>query len=127
MRRITLLVVAGWGACLLPFYGAPIPVTVFFFAVGGLIYGPFVPLTYALFQSATSTENLPAVLAARSSVVMLSTPLGTALGGPMVAALGGAWTLVASGVATVALAALGAVFWRERDMKVDNPTLIDGA
>jgi len=113
MRRITLLVIAGWGACLLPFAGAPIPVTVLFFGLGGLIYGPFTPLTYALFQSATSTQNLPAVLAARSSVITLSTPLGTALGGPVVALIGGGATLVASGAATVALAGLGALFWRD--------------
>ena len=78
-----------------------------------MIYGPFVPLTYALFQSATATENLPAVLAARSAVVMVSTPLGTALGGPMVGAIGAAGTLAASGVATVLLAVAGSVFWRE--------------
>ena len=82
MRRIALLIVAGWGACLLPFAAAPVPVTLFF-GIGG-VYGPFVPLTYALFQSATATENLPAVLAARSAVIMVSTPLGTALGGPLV-------------------------------------------
>ena len=115
MRRVALLVVAGWGACLLPFAVAPIPVTVVFFGLGGVIYGPFVPLTYALFQSATSTENLPAVLAARSALIMLSTPLGTALGGPIVEMLGGTWTLVASGVATLFLAAAGFAFWRERE------------
>jgi MFS family permease len=113
MRRIALLIVAGWGACLLPFAGAPIPVTLLFFGLGGVIYGPFVPLTYALFQSATTTENLPAVLAARGAVVMLSTPLGTALGGPIVGAFGGAATLAASGCATVLLAAAGSIFWRE--------------
>ncbi len=113
MRRIALIVIAGWGACLLPFAGAPIPITLFFFGLGGVIYGPFVPLTYALFQSATSTQNLPAVLAARSSVVMLSTPLGTAIGGPIVALIGGAGTLVVSGAATVLVAAFGAVLWRE--------------
>ena len=123
MRRIALLVVAGWGACLLPFAGAPIPVTLLFFALGGVIYGPFIPLTYALFQSATTTENLPAVLAARSAVVMLSTPLGTALGGPMVAAIGGAGTLVVSGLATLGLAAVGAVVWRERlEDRADQPS-----
>ncbi|MBA2633541.1 MAG: MFS transporter [Chloroflexi bacterium] len=114
MRRIALLIVAGWGACLLPFAAAPIPVTLVFFAIGGMVYGPFVPLTYALFQSATPTENLPAVLAARSAVIMVSTPLGTALGGPIVEALGGAGTLALSGVATVLLAAAGAVVWREQ-------------
>ena len=84
MRRITLLIVAGWGACLLPFAFAPIPVTLAAFAIGGLIYGPFIPLTYALFQSSTTAANLPSVLAARSAVVMVSTPLGTAIGGPLV-------------------------------------------
>ena len=115
MRRIALVIVAGWGACLLPFVGAPIAVTLVFFGIGGIVYGPFVPLTYALFQSATATENLPAVLAARSAVLMISTPVGTALGGPIVGALGGAATLFWSGVATVLLAAVGAIAWRERD------------
>lgn len=112
MRRITLLVIAGWGACLLPFAFAPIPVTLAAFAIGGLIYGPFIPLTYALFQSAASTVNLPFVLAARSAVVMVSTPLGTAIGGPLVGSLGASGTLAASGVATVVLAAVAAVLWR---------------
>jgi MFS family permease len=114
MRRMTLLIVAGWGACLLPFAIAPIPITVVSFALGGLIYGPFIPLTYALFQSTTPAANLPAVLAARSAVVIISTPLGTAIGGPLVASLGATGTLVASGVATIGLAAAASVLWRER-------------
>jgi MFS family permease len=113
MRRTTLLIVAGWGACLLPFAIAPVPITVGSFALGGLIYGPFIPLTYALFQSATPATSLPAVLAARSSVVMMASPLGTALGGPLVAGIGATGTLVASGVATIALAAAASVLWRE--------------
>jgi MFS family permease len=113
MRRLALVIVAGWGACLLPFAGAPIPVTLVFFGLGGIVYGPFVPLTFALFQSATTTENLPAVLAARGAVVMVSTPLGTAVGGPIVGVLGGAATLAISGAATVLLAGAGALMWRE--------------
>ena len=113
MRRLALLIVVGWGACLLPFGFAPVPVTIVCFAIGGMVYGPFIPLTYAQYQSATTTHNLPAVLAARSAVVMVSTPLGTALGGPIVAALGGAGTLAWSGVATVLLAGAGAVAWRD--------------
>ena len=104
MRRITLLIVAGWGACLLPFAFAPISVTLVAFAVGGLIYGPFIPLTYALFQASTSAVNLPFVLAARSAVVMVSTPLGTAIGGPLVESLGASDTLAASGLATFTFA-----------------------
>ena len=121
MRRTTLLIVAGWGACLLPFGFAAIPITVVSFALGGLIYGPFIPLTYALFQSATSTANLPAVLAARGAVVLISTPLGTAIGGPLVASLGATGTLVASGAATIALAVAASVLWREhRERSVDS-------
>jgi predicted MFS family arabinose efflux permease len=111
MRRITLLVVAGWGACLLPFAVAPIPVTLAAFAIGGLIYGPFIPLTYALFQSSTTAANLPFVLAARSAVVMVSTPLGTAIGGPLVGSLGASATLGLSGLATVLLAVVAGVLW----------------
>src|SRR5918996_1594691 len=121
MRRATLFIVAGWGACLLPFAIAPVPITVVSFALGGLIYGPFVPLTYALFQSATHAANLPAVLAARSSLVIISTPLGTAIGGPLVATLGATGTLFASGVATIALAAAASVLWRERAFHSQGP------
>ena len=110
-RRITLVIVAGWGACLLPFAFAPIPVTLAAFAIGGLIYGPFIPLTYALFQSSATAANLPLVLAARSAVVMVSTPLGTAIGGPLVGQFGASGTLAASGLATVLLAAAASVLW----------------
>jgi predicted MFS family arabinose efflux permease len=111
MRGITLLIVAGWGACLLPFAFAPIPVTLAAFAIGGLIYGPFIPLTYALFQSSTTAVNLPFVLAARSAVVMVSTPLGTAIGGPLVGSVGASGTLAVSGLATLLLAAAASVLW----------------
>jgi predicted MFS family arabinose efflux permease len=121
MRRVTLLIVAGWGACLMPFAFAPVGVTLACFALGGVIYGPFIPLTYALFQSATTTANLPAVLAARSAMVMVSTPLGTALGGPLVGALGAAKTLAASGTATVLLAAAAAVLWRRERTPGSRP------
>jgi predicted MFS family arabinose efflux permease len=114
MRRTTVLIMAGWGACLLPFAFAPAGVTLACFAAGGLIYGPFIPLTYALLQSSAPGAKLPMVLAARSAIVMVASPLGTAAGGPVVAALGAAWTLTASGAATVALAVVSAVLWRRR-------------
>jgi predicted MFS family arabinose efflux permease len=111
-RRITLLIVAGWGACLVPFAFAPSAITLVCFALGGVIYGPFIPLTYALFQSVTTTENLPSVLAARSAALIVAAPLGTAIGGPIVASIGAGWTLTASGAATVLLAAGAALVWR---------------
>ena len=121
VRRMTLWIIAGWGACLIPFAFAPVGVTVACFAVGGLIYGPFVPFTYSSFQSATSTANLPGVLAARSALVMVSTPLGTAIGGPLVGALGAPHTLAASGIATVALAIVASVVWTRRRSGAGDP------
>ena len=48
---------------------------------------------------------------ARGTVVIVSTPLGIALGGPLVSLLGGGGTLVASGLATVLLAAVSLLVW----------------
>jgi predicted MFS family arabinose efflux permease len=115
VRRTTLLIVAGWGACLLPFAFAPVGVTLACFALGGVIYGPFIPLTFAQFQSAATPANLPAVLAARSAIVLVSTPLGTAIGGPLVAGLGAAGTLVASGALTILLAVAARLLWTGED------------
>jgi MFS family permease len=112
--RITIVIVAGWGACLLPFAFAPAPVTLICFALGGLIYGPFIPLTSTLLQSCAPSASLPAILAARSAIITLSSPLGTAAGGPIVAALGAAWALTASGAATVMLAVIAGTLWTRR-------------
>ncbi len=112
-RSVVLLIVAGWGACLVPFAFAPAAVTLVCFAVGGLVYGPFVPLTYALFQSITTTANLPSVLATRSAALIVASPLGTAIGGPIVNSIGAGWTLTASGAATVLLAGIATPIWRE--------------
>jgi len=121
IRRVTLLIVAGWGACLLPFVFASVGVTLACFALGGLIYGPFIPLTYALFQSSTTSAHLPTVLAARSAILMVATPLGTAAGGPIVETLGAAQTLTASGVATVLLAVITGIIWtRKRQPNSSN-------
>jgi predicted MFS family arabinose efflux permease len=111
-RTILILIVAGWGACLIPFAFAPVPVTIGCLALGGVIYGPFIPLTYAMFQSATTTANLPALLAARSAFIVIATPLGTVVGGPVVGAIGATGTLAASGATTILLAVITGLVWR---------------
>lgn len=111
-RTLTVLIVAGWGACLVPFAFAPVAVTVGCFALGGLVYGPFIPLTYSIFQGATTPANLPSVLAARSAFTIIATPLGAAVGGPLVGALGAGATLSASGVATMLVGVAAAIVWR---------------
>jgi hypothetical protein len=45
---------------------------------------------------------------------MVSTPLGTLVGGPLVGILGAAQTLTASGAATVLLAVVTGLLWSRR-------------
>ena len=62
----------------------------------------------AVFQDACPPAAMAQVIAARSSLLILASPLGTALGtalgGPLVAALGARGTLLASALATITLA-----------------------
>jgi hypothetical protein len=97
-------IVLGWGLALVPL-GVPTPLWVgpaAFFA-GAVIWGPWTSLSMAVFQDATPAGALASVLAARSSLLIVASPLGTALGGPLVAALGARGTLLASAVTTIAL------------------------
>jgi hypothetical protein len=57
----------------------------------------------AVFQDASPPAALAQVIAARSSLLILASPLGTALGGPVVAALGARGTLLTSALATITL------------------------
>ena len=116
MWRVCVAVIAGWGACLVPL-GLTDSVAVGFgaLAVGGLIYGPFQPLKQTIIQRASPPGSLAALAAASGLFTVPAAPAGTALGGPLVAAIGAAPTLLASGLATIALAAVtAAVLVRRR-------------
>jgi hypothetical protein len=97
-------IVLGWGLALVPL-GLPTPLWIglaTFFA-GAVIWGPWTSLSMAVFQEASPAGSLAPILAARSSLLILASPLGTALGGPLVAALGARGTLLASALTTIAL------------------------
>ncbi|MFA7768542.1 MFS transporter [Streptomyces sp. NRRL S-448] len=122
---VTLGIVAGWGLALVPFgLGAPAAVTLACFTLGGLIYGPFTALSYTLFQERTPAASLTTVLAARSAALLTAGPVGTALGGPLTALLGPRQVLAASGIATVALAAMGAAVRIRGLRRVRTPELL---
>jgi predicted MFS family arabinose efflux permease len=107
--RVAVAVIAGWGACLLPL-GLTDSVAAGFaaLAAGGLVYGPFQPLKQTIIQQASPPGSLAALGAASALFTVPAAPLGTALGGPLVAAIGPADTLLASGLATIGLAAVAA-------------------
>lgn len=100
-----LTVIAGWGATLLPLgLGAPLPVAIAGFTLGGLMYAPYSPLARELLQRATAPGLLARTSAAWSSVASLAPPLGMLLAGPAIAAAGAQITLLYSALATIALA-----------------------
>lgn len=104
--RVVVLSVLGWGVCLVPL-GLVASLTVGFtaLAVGGMCYGPFLPLKTAIIQRDSPPGSLTAIAAASALFTVPAAPLGTALGGPIVGALGAPTTLIGSGVATIVLAA----------------------
>jgi MFS transporter, DHA3 family, macrolide efflux protein len=104
-----IAIVGGWGLALLPLgLGAPTPVSLAGFAIGGVIYAPYNSIAMAVFQDRAPTGALASLLAARAGLMIVASPLGTALGGPLVTALGARGTLFASALTTIALAILAA-------------------
>lgn len=102
-------VVAGWGVCMLPTgLGGPLYLALAGFGVGGLIYAPFSAISMALFQRLTPSDSLVAVLAASQSVLLIVPSVGITVGGPLVSVVGARNTILASGLATIGLAAVSA-------------------
>ncbi len=105
--RVVVLVVAGWGACLIPFGFTDSLVAGFAaLAAGGLVYGPFLPLKGTIIQRESPPGSVAAIAAASAVFTVSASPLGTALGGPLVSAIGPSATLLASGLVTVTAAAV---------------------
>ena len=105
----TIGIVVAFGAAMLPLgLGVPTPLAAASFALAGAIWAPYMATSMALFQRTTPAAELPSVLAANGSVLVLAVPLGTMLGGPLVGALGARPTLLACAVGTVALGVLAA-------------------
>ncbi len=105
--RVALLVMIGWGLCLVAFgFFDSIVVSFVTLAVGGLIYGPFEPLKQTVVQRYSPPSLLPSLAAGSALLTVPASPLGTAAGGPIVAALGPGGTILWSGLATIAAALL---------------------
>jgi MFS transporter, DHA3 family, macrolide efflux protein len=97
-------IVLGWGLGLVPLgLGTPLWAALAAFFVAAIIWGPWMSLSMAVLQETSPPAALAQVIAARSSLLILASPLGTALGGPIVAGLGARGTLLASAVATIVL------------------------
>ena len=97
-------IVLGWGLALLPLgFSTPLWLSLTAFFTGAVIWGPWMSLSMGVFQGASPPDALAQVLAARASLLILASPLGTAFGGPLVAGLGARGTLLLSALTTVLL------------------------
>lgn len=101
---IVVVIIIGWGAALLPagLTNAVWPGLIGF-AIGGVIYAPYVAVSTGLFQRTAPPEALSRVLAFRTALTTPSVGLGMMLGGPIVNLIGGRGTLLASALLTIAL------------------------
>ena len=108
-------IVLGWGLALIPLgLVTPLWAALAAFFPGAVIWGPWMSLSMGVLQDASPPAALAQVIAARSSPLIIAAPVGTALGGPIVAALGARGTLLASALATVALALITAAILAAR-------------
>ncbi|MET7424706.1 MFS transporter [Dactylosporangium sp. NPDC005555] len=115
LRRLSLWptttgIVIAFGAAMVPLgLDVPVAVAVASFALAGAIWAPYMSTSMALFQRTTPAADLPQVLAANGSVLVVAVPLGTMLGGPLVALAGARSTLLLCALATVALGVVAAL------------------
>jgi Major Facilitator Superfamily len=108
-------IVLGWGLALIPLgLVTPLWLALAAFFAGAVIWGPWMSLSMGVLQDASPPAALAQVIAARSSLLILAAPLGTALGGPIVAVLGARGTLLVSALATFALALITAAILAAR-------------
>ncbi|MGH3433640.1 MAG: MFS transporter, partial [Thermocrispum sp.] len=105
---VALAIVAGWGLVVLPLAAfGTLAAGIVGFALGGLIYAPYGPVSITLLQKTAPVDELASLSALRSAVLVVAGPVGAAVAGPLVAGFGAAATIWVSGLATVGLAVLG--------------------
>jgi MFS transporter, DHA3 family, macrolide efflux protein len=116
-------IVLGWGLALVPLgLVTPLWAALAAFFAGAVIWGPWMSLSMGVLQDASPPGALAEVIAARSSLLIIAAPLGTALGGPLVAALGARGTLLASALGTVALGLVTAAILAARRRRPSQPS-----
>jgi MFS transporter, DHA3 family, macrolide efflux protein len=105
----TVGIVIAFAITMLPLgLGAPISISLPAFALGGMIWAPYMSTSMAMFQRSATSTQLPQILAASGSITVLAIPLGTILGGPLVTTLGATTTMLTCATAILATGILAA-------------------
>jgi MFS family permease len=125
IRRIepfALAVMAGWGAAVLVIAATRLPaVATVGMLIAGAVYAPFPAVTRTAMQRALSPEEVVAGAAGWFAIVRVVTDTAVAIAGPIVAVTGARATMLGSGAATVAAAAvIAAREFRSRRGRIDT-------
>jgi MFS family permease len=125
IRRIepfALAVMAGWGAAVLVIAATRLPaVATVGMLIAGAVYAPFPAVTRTAMQRVLSPEEVVAGAAGWFAIVRVVTDTAVAIAGPIVAVTGARATMLGSGAATVAAAAvIAAREFRSRRGRIDT-------
>ncbi|MFD5536640.1 MFS transporter [Streptomyces sp. NPDC127079] len=103
-RVLLVVIIALWGLCPLALSAAEnLPVAMAVFALGGLVWAPFIPVVFSFIQSELRPDEQQPMVTLWVAGSTLAAPLGLAAGGPLVDAVGSRGGLTLSGVLTLAL------------------------
>jgi len=109
--RVAIAVMAWWGICLVPFgFGDSSLVVVHRPSCRRGRVRALPPLQQTVVQRYTLPGSITAVAAATGTLIVPAAPTGTPVGGLLLATIGPGATLLASGLATILAAAVGAMF-----------------
>ena len=106
-RRVVLLgATIGWSGALAAFAASSKPAAaVAAFALGGLLWVPFLPVAYTMVQDAGAAGEQQPVITLWTAILQGVAPLSLAASGPLVATVGATRTLWLSAAGTLAVAA----------------------
>jgi MFS family permease len=105
-RAILVGATTGWAVALAAFAASRHPLAaVATFAVGGMLWVPFIPVAYTLVQDTVDADEQQPMITLWNAILQGVAPLSLAASGPLVAGLGATRTLGLSAAATLALAA----------------------
>jgi predicted MFS family arabinose efflux permease len=97
-----------WGLCLLPLgVNPPLLIALLYFALGGLVWGPYTILETSLIQRTVPANLHGRTFGARSALLAPSVSLGAVLGGLLLEATSSSTVIVISGLACVFAGLLG--------------------
>ncbi len=99
---IAALIAIAWGLSIFPvLFVRDLRVLMLCFGLGGLAWGPYIPMESSIIQRLIPSEQLGEVFGARSAIINLTNPLGVLLGGALLGVVSPEIVIAGSALACV--------------------------